>query len=104
MIRITVALLLVVCMFGGLRANSECRWAQTSYNSKEYIRVIKKPLGDIPLSFLCWKRDVVEPYSIYEAVKNCDLVSSGKKGLDCLECLDGFKLDSKNICKKFEKK
>jgi hypothetical protein len=68
---------------------SDCKWAESSYDSDKYIRVIRKAGAAYPINYLCWERDKVR-HSIFFNLKNCMLAVSDEGGIDCNLCKLGY--------------
>ena len=67
-----------------------CQWEMPSYDSKDYLRVIRKMSSYYPLKYLCWDRKTLQGAIFYNTI-NCVLAISDKDGVDCLLCDQGYK-------------
>ena len=81
---------------------SDCKWAQSTYDSNKYIRVIRKAGADYPINYLCWEREKVRG-TIFHNLKNCLLAVSDEGGIDCNLCNIGYHVQA-GECVKDEKK
>lgn len=68
---------------------SDCKWAESNYDSKKYIRVIRKAGAAYPINYLCWEREKVQ-HTIFFNLKNCVLAVSDEGGIDCNLCKLGY--------------
>jgi hypothetical protein len=66
---ICLVLLVGSCICPTSATDENCNWTKGSYNTAEYIRVIRKPVGDVPLHFMCWKLSQLQVMSVFMNIK-----------------------------------
>jgi len=82
---------------------SDCKWAESKYDTEKYIRVIRKAGSSYPINYLCWERSKVSG-TIFYNLANCVLAVSDEGGIDCNLCKIGFHVQGGACIKKEEKK
>ena len=98
---LTNLILIILLILGLCKAEKQCEWTQASYDAQNYLRVIKKPIGDVPLLYLCWEKKKLDS-PIFADTENCELAILDVKGLICGTCVKGFKT-VEGSCVKVEK-
>ena len=67
----------------------KCNWSESAYDFNIYIRVIKSPTKNEPLSFVCWEKAKLTEF-IFRNVHGCQLAINNKNGLECVSCMPGY--------------
>jgi hypothetical protein len=95
--KLLIALLITFLLTSNALANelvvSDCKWAKVNYDSKKFIRVIRKAGADYPINYLCWERSKVKG-NIFFSLENCLLAVSDEGGIDCNLCENGFHIQA----------
>jgi hypothetical protein len=72
---------------------ADCKWASSTYDNVNLIRVIRKDSSDYPINFQCWEREKVKG-TIFFALSNCMLAVSDDSGIECSLCNIGFNIQA----------